>query len=90
MAHQDLGFVVEIGLYRVGEFGMDNSLFDLFVVDFKLFVENLRKPVALRAALAEHIRLARGNAYFNSTYTRAVLPPVVLLFHQKEKLVEPV
>ena len=90
MADEQLGGVIEIALYGLGKFGVDYPRPDFFIINFELVGEDFGEPVGICVALAEYVIFARGNPYLDRPYSGAVLPPVVLLFHEQKELVEAV
>jgi hypothetical protein len=88
MADEELPAEVEVLLHRLGELRVDHAGGDLFVICGEQRLEDFVERVCFHAALAKHVRLASGHIEFHARHARAILPAVVLLFHQEKKLCE--
>ena len=90
MPHQQFAAEIEIRLHRRRHFRDDDAFFDLRVVVGELPRKHFRERGGTQRAIPRHEALSRGNAELHAADSGAVLPAVVLLFHQQKKLIEAV
>ena len=88
MTKEDFSAMIEVRLHGLRKLRVDLTGIQQFLIMLQLLAENLGEGVRTRAALAKHESLACGNVQLHGTDAGAVLSPVVLLLHEKEKLIE--
>ena len=90
MSDKQFRGVVEIRLDGVDKFGVDYPFLDVFGVFLELVRKDFGEAVGLCVSFAVDVVLTGFYADFHRADARAVLPAVVLFFHEQKQLVESV